>query len=131
VTYLLDSNTLIYARDGLASVVARFKRLEGIVCTSALVLAELQRGLTKPGPQSDLRRVRLERIFMTIPVVDFDAAAARRYGSIIAQLGWVRGRDFDRMIAAHALSVGAVLVTNNQSDFSDIPGLALENWAAG
>jgi tRNA(fMet)-specific endonuclease VapC len=130
VTYLLDSNTLICARDGLASVIAKFTERSGPICTSALVLAELQRGLCKSEPQSDLRRTRLERIFMTVPVLDFDEAAARKYGWVIAQLGWVRGRDFDRMIGAHALSIGAVLVTNNTADFADLPGLAVENWAA-
>ncbi len=39
------------------------------------------------------------------------------------------GKDFDRMIAAHALSLGATLVTNNQADFAGIPGLVTENWA--
>lgn len=65
-----------------------------------------------------------------LPVLPFDDAAAEEYGRIIARLGWVRGRDYDRMIAAHALSVQARLVTANITDFSDIPGLAIENWAA-
>ena len=39
------------------------------------------------------------------------------------------GRDFDRMIAAHAISTGSVLVTDNGADFRDIPGLVVENWA--
>lgn len=63
-----------------------------------------------------------------IPVLPFDAAAAEAYGQIIAQCGWVRGRNFDRMIAAHAISVRSVLVTDNEADFRDIPGLAVENW---
>jgi tRNA(fMet)-specific endonuclease VapC len=41
------------------------------------------------------------------------ARAAHAYGGIIAQCGWTRGCDFDRMIAGHALSTGAVLVTDN------------------
>ena len=52
-------------------------------------------------------------------------------GQIIAQCGWVRGRDYDRMIAAHAIASGAVLVTNNVNDLRDIPGLAWEDWTAG
>lgn len=41
-----------------------------------------------------------------------------------------RRRDaMDRLIAAHALSVGVTLVTNNEADFKDYPGLKLENWA--
>ncbi len=41
-----------------------------------------------------------------------------------------RGRDYDRMIAAHAISNGAILVTNNEHDFRDIPGLSMVNWVA-
>jgi tRNA(fMet)-specific endonuclease VapC len=41
-----------------------------------------------------------------------------------------RRRDaFDRLIAAHAVAVGATLVTNNVADFQDYPGLRVENWA--
>jgi tRNA(fMet)-specific endonuclease VapC len=47
---------------------------------------------------------------------------------IIAQVGWARRRDFDRLIGAHALAMDCTLVTANSSDFSDIPGLSLENW---
>ena len=39
-----------------------------------------------------------------------------------------RRNAMDRLIAAHALSVGATLVTNNEADFKDYPGLKVENW---
>lgn len=64
----------------------------------------------------------------SIPILPFDGTAAKAYGQIIAQCGWVKGRDFDRMIAAHAITSGSVLVTNNTADFDDIPGLTLEGW---
>ena len=63
-----------------------------------------------------------------LPVLPFDASAAVVYGRIIAQCGWARGRDYDRMIAAHAISSHSILVTNNLADFTDIPGLSTENW---
>ena len=63
-----------------------------------------------------------------LPVLPFDASAAVAYGRIIAQGGWARGRDYDRMIAAHAISSRSILVTANLADFSDIPGLFTENW---
>ncbi len=95
---------------------------------SALSLAELQRGVYKTPAFTGVRSARLEVLLAHIPVLPFDAAAAQVYGRIIAQCGWVKGRDFDRMIAAHALANNAVLVTNNTADFSDIRGLVLENW---
>jgi len=63
-----------------------------------------------------------------LPVLPFDALAAFAYGRIIAQCGWARRRDYDRMIAAHAISSNSVLVTDNRADFGDIPGLSMENW---
>ena len=35
---------------------------------------------------------------------------------------------FDRLLAAHALSLGVTIITNNESDFADVPGLTVENW---
>ena len=52
----------------------------------------------------------------------------KAYGRIVAQCGWARGRDYDRMIAAHAISSDPILVTSNKADFQDIPGLSMENW---
>lgn len=64
-----------------------------------------------------------ERLFDAAPVVPFDVAAARIY----SRLPFKRG-TFDRLIAAHALALGATLVTNNEADFTDIPDLRIENW---
>lgn len=63
-----------------------------------------------------------------IPVLAFTEGAALEYGRLILKCGWTRSRDFDRMIAAHALETANVLVTNNQADFRDVPGLNLANW---
>lgn len=70
----------------------------------------------------------LEVLLRSIPVLAFDSAAALAYGRIIAQCGWARRRDYDRMIPAHAIRLGVVLVTDNEADFHDIPGLSTENW---
>ena len=92
-------------------------RHEGVVFLSALSLAELQRGLYAGLPESALRQVRLRRILDTIPVLAFDATAAETYGRILAQIGWARRKDFDRLIAAHALATGCTLVTANEFGF--------------
>jgi tRNA(fMet)-specific endonuclease VapC len=131
LAYLIDTNIAIHARDGAEPVLNKLAEHEGAVLLSALSLAELQRDLHKSAGHTALRRARLEILLQAIPVLPFDAAAAKAYGQIIAQIGWAKGRDFDRMIGAHALASGSVLVTANLSDFSDIPGLEIENWSVG
>jgi len=128
LAYLIDTNIAIHVRDGTDAVLAKLAKHDGEVLLSALSLAELQRGVHRDPRLTALRQARLEVMLRGLPVLPFDALAALAYGRIIAQCGWVRGRDYDRMIAAHAISSNSVLVTNNMADFSDIPGLSLENW---
>lgn len=128
MAYLLDTNIAIHARDGTESVLAKLAEHDGAVMLSALSLAELERGIYKFSAQTALRRSRLDILLRSIPILPFDASAALAYGQIIAQCGWVKGRDFDRMIAGHAISASAVLVTDNAADFRDIPRLVVNNW---
>jgi len=131
LAYLIDTNIAIHARDGTDAVLTRLAEYDGQVVLSALSLAELQRGVYRDPSVTAVRQARLEVLLQALPVLPFDARAAFAYGRIIAQCGWSRGRDYDRMIAAHAMSSDAVLVTDNDADFRDIPGLAMENWVAG
>lgn len=128
MAYLIDTNIAIHARDRTRSVLQKLIEHDGEVLLSALSLAELERGLYRHPEATALRRARLDVLLPSLPVLPFDAAAASAYGRIIAQCGWVKGRDFDRMIAAHAISTGSILVTDNEADFRDIPGLSFENW---
>jgi tRNA(fMet)-specific endonuclease VapC len=64
-----------------------------------------------------------EAFFELVTVLPFDRAAAAAY----ARLPFRRG-SFDRLIAAHALCAGLTIVTNNERDYKDIPGLRVENW---
>jgi tRNA(fMet)-specific endonuclease VapC len=130
MAYLIDTNIAIHARDGTEPVLDKLAEHDGEVLLSALSLAELQRGLYRNSAFTAVRQARLEVLLRGLPVLPFDASAARAYGRIIAQRGWARGRDFDRMIAGHAISSGSILVTDNEADFRDIPGLSLENWMA-
>jgi tRNA(fMet)-specific endonuclease VapC len=129
VAYLIDTNIAIHARDGTGAVLDKLAEHDGAVLLSALSLAELQRGLYKDVRDTAVRQIRLDILLRHIPVLPFDAAAAVAYGRIIAQCGWVKGRDYDRMIAAHAITTSSILVTDNGDDFRDIPGLSVENWA--
>lgn len=126
--YLLDTNIIIHALQGDDVVLAKLAGHDGEVMISALTLVELQRGLHKDPAFTLKRSRRLALLTESIPILSFDEAAAEAYGRIIAELGWVRARDYDRMLAAHAVRVKAVLVTNNLADFRDIPSLSLESW---
>jgi tRNA(fMet)-specific endonuclease VapC len=72
-----------------------------------------------------------------IAAISHGAAAARPWSNLLGLTGlWKRpsrtaagyAGDYDRMIAAQAISSHSILVTNNLADFSDIPGLSMENW---
>ena len=130
MAYLIDTNIAIHARDGTDAVLGKLGEHDGEVLLSALSLAELQRGLYRDPRYTAIRQARLEVLLRGLPVLPFDASAAKAYGRIIAQCGWAKGRDYDRMIAAHAISSGSILVTDNEADFRDIPGLSMENWVA-
>jgi tRNA(fMet)-specific endonuclease VapC len=128
LAYLIDTNIAIHARDGTDAVLAKLAEHDGDVLLSALSLAELQRGIYRDPVHTAIRQARLKVLLRGLPILPFDASAAEAYGLIIAQCGWAKGRDYDHMIAAHAISSGSVLVTSNAADFRDIPGLAMENW---
>lgn len=128
MAYLIDTNIAIHARDGTDSVPSKLSENAGKIILSALSLAELQCGLGKNLQHAALRMARLAILLPRLSVIPFDEAAAIAYGRIIGQCGWVKSRDFDRMIAASAIATASTLVTNNLGDFSNIPGLALENW---
>ena len=121
--FLIDSNIAIYVLSDAASPAAgRISQQDaGSVVTSAVSYAEVMRGI----PEDDKHaRERAAQLFQLVPVLPFDAAAALAY----SRLPFRRAR-FDRLIAAHALSLGLTLITNNGQDFSDVPGLKVENWA--
>ncbi len=130
--YLLDTNICIYLlRQRPPQVLARLESLhEGDVAMSAVTYAELCAGLEMQASHRDQDRVVLDRLIRRIPVLPVDEGAATRYGLLRAVVPDRRRDAFDRLIAAHAISLGATLVTNNEADFAGYPGLSLENWAA-
>ena len=122
IRYLIDSDCAVYAMAGdYPALGARLSACASDeVAISAINFAEIALGseLGKP-PPPDVLAAFVKRI----PIISFDEAAARAY----ARLPFKRAR-FDRLLAAHALSIGATVVTNNEGDFSDVPGLLVENW---
>jgi len=119
---LLDSNVCIYLLEGLSDEArARAEQCSpGELVTSAIVYAEVMRGLD---PTNERGMEDVGAFFRIVEIVPFDGAAAAHYSDV----PFKRGR-FDRLIAAHALALGLILVTNNERDFADVPGLAVENW---
>ena len=98
------------------------------VCTSIIVAAELRYGAAKRG--STRLTERLEAVLGAIDVLPLETPTDVVYGDIRAALersGTPIGGN-DLLIAAHALALGYVVVTDNVSEFSRIPGLANENW---
>jgi tRNA(fMet)-specific endonuclease VapC len=98
---------------------------------SAVTLAEFRFGVAK-SVQGERNREALDEFLLPLEIADFDAAAAASYGTVRAALeaaGTPIG-PLDTQIAAHALGLGAVLVTYNTREFRRIPGLVVEDWLA-
>jgi tRNA(fMet)-specific endonuclease VapC len=124
LAYLIDANIAIHARDGSDAVLAKLAERDGQVSLSTCALPSWRGAFTKTLALPQYDRTDW-RFCCALP---FDASAAVVYSRIIAQCGWASTPDCDRMIATHAISSHSVLVTNNLADFSDVPGLSMENW---
>ncbi len=127
---LLDTNICIYIINARPpEVLARFHRFRlGEIGISSIVAAELAYGVAKSGSMRN--RSALEMFLAPLEVLPFDDNAFWAYGDLRAALerqGQPIGA-MDTMIAAHARSLDAVLVTNNTREFSRVSGLRLENW---
>lgn len=128
--YMLDTNICIYLMRGVPpSVVARFAQFtQGDLCLSTITLAELRSGVSRRGDDRSRVEAVINRLLELVPALPFDSLAAESYGRIW-QAARSRRRDaLDRLIAAHALAADCALVTNNEADFCDYPGLRVENW---
>ncbi|AOJ12201.1 type II toxin-antitoxin system VapC family toxin [Burkholderia vietnamiensis] len=127
--YMLDTNMCIYLMKSQPEQVAkRFAQCyTGDVVMSAITYAELEYGVTLCAAPARERR-HLAALIEDIPVAPFDAAAAQAYGPVRdATRAWKKDH-LDKLIAAHAVSLDVVLVTNDERDFASYPGLRLENW---
>ena len=120
--YLLDTNTIVALTINEDENVIRRAAAceEGDMVTSSIALAEVAFGTAQGQPPTmEFLRAFVEEV----PVLDFDHKAALAY----AQLPFKRA-SFDRLIAAHAMSHELIVVTRNERDFADVPGLKVENW---
>jgi tRNA(fMet)-specific endonuclease VapC len=132
--YLLDTNICIYIRrERPQAVMERFKVLPpGSTAISVITYGELAYGVRK-SPDPHKAMLILEELTALIPVLPMAADAAKNYGTIrsdLAARGELIGNN-DLWIAAHAKSLGVILVTNNDKEFQRVSGLTIENWAKG
>jgi len=130
--YLLDTNICIYIINHRPpGVLDRFAALRiGQVAISSITGAELAYGVDKSG--SPRNRQALDKFLAPLDILPFDETAMRRYGALRSgpeRKGTPIGA-LDQLIAAHALAVDAVLVTNNVREFERVVGLRLENWVS-
>lgn len=132
--YLLDTNiciALIRRSEGAERIVRRLTRQPvHDVGVGALTVAELEFGVAKS--RDPVRnRVRLEQFLLPLQILPFDDAAAAKYGPLRADLE-SRGLGIgpiDTLLAAQALSLAAIMVTNNRNEFERVPGLVVEDWS--
>lgn len=128
--YLLDTNVISdLIRNPQGRIAAKIAEVgERTICTSIIVAAELRYGALRR--RSARLAAQLEKVLGALDVFPFAAPAEHAYGALRCRLesaGTPIGAN-DLLIAAHALALGHVLVTDNVREFSRVEGLKLENW---
>ncbi len=138
MNYLLDTDTCIYLmtdrepqrRERILAHLEAMKPDETAYLSSVTVL-ELSYGAHK-GRWRKANTELLDRFMLDFAIASFDESAARIGGALRASLE-KKGKPIgplDTLIAAHALSLGATLVTNNVREFSRMPSLHVKNWSS-
>jgi tRNA(fMet)-specific endonuclease VapC len=132
--YLLDTCICIYLLNKRPlPLISKFKQHQpGEIGISVITASELQYGVAKSCRKKE-NQERLDAFLAPFDILPYEAKAVAAYGGIRAEQekkGQIIG-PLDMLIAAQALSGGLILVTNNEKEFQRIPGLRIENWAAG
>jgi len=128
-SFMLNTNTVSFALRSHGHVGERIlQHKPSQLCVSAITVAELRYGADKR--QSSKLHALIDTFIGAITVAPFGEREAARYGELSATLereGTPIGQ-FDTLIAAHALTLGMTLVTNNERHFRLVPGLELTDW---
>lgn len=130
--YMLDTNICIYLiKQKPPKVLKHFKtHAIGDIGISSITLAELRYGVSK-SQHVEKNRLALDEFMLPLEIADFDEKAAQEYGTVRADLekaGKPIG-SMDMLIGAHALALGATLVTNNTREFKQIQNLKIADWS--
>ena len=128
--FLLDTNILShFIRNPTGNVARKIAEVgEEKVCTSVIVAAELRYGAAKRGSARLIAQV--DKILAALEILPFEEPSDTTYASIRFDLereGQPIGAS-DLFIAAHAMSLGKIVVTNNEKEFTRVVGLKTENW---
>jgi tRNA(fMet)-specific endonuclease VapC len=128
--YVLDTNICIYIQNGRHSdVVSRFEAMaEHELGVSVITACELAFGAQKSDSSRNVEA--LKKFLLPLQVYEFTDDAVWQYARVRTHLrsaGSPIG-PLDTLIAAHALALDAVVVTNNRKEFDRVPGLRVENW---
>ena len=130
--YLLDTNICIYIiNEKPIDVLKKFEKYPvNEFAISSVTHAELQYGIEKSRNKTKNQRA-LDKFLLPLTILPFiGQEIVVCYGQIrtfLESTGQTIG-PFDMLIAAHALSVNSVLITNNESEFKRVPNLMIENW---
>ncbi|WP_245960345.1 type II toxin-antitoxin system tRNA(fMet)-specific endonuclease VapC [Hydrogenothermus marinus] len=129
---MLDTNIISYIiREQNLTLIDKFKQIsekDNSIAVSSITVAELFYGVKKKN--SKKLEIAITKFLFPLKKFPFDEKAALTYGDIRAKLeakGKIIGA-YDMLIAAHAKSIGAILVTNNEKEFKRVEGLKIENW---
>jgi len=130
---MLDTNICIYIiKQQPAAVLKHFLEYQiGDICISSITLAELRFGVAK-SVHRDKNANALDEFIVPLEVAAFDEAAALAYGDIretLERVGTPIG-SMDMLIAAHAVSLGVSLVTNNTREFARVASLTIVDWTS-
>jgi tRNA(fMet)-specific endonuclease VapC len=129
--YLLDTNICIYLINKRPiSVLEKFKSYDiDEIGISSVTISELEYGVFK-SENPEKTRIGLVEFLLPFNILDYDSRAAKQYGKIRADLERkgqpIGGMDY--LIAAHAISLGLILVSNNIKEFQKVDRLKFENW---
>jgi tRNA(fMet)-specific endonuclease VapC len=126
---MLDTDSVSYAIRGVGNVGERIvERKPSDLCISAITLAELRFGVERR--KSRKLEHAVGAFLSDIAVVAFDDVCAVTFGRIAAKLAEAGARigEADTLIAAHALTLGLTLVTNNERHFRRVAGLKIATW---
>ena len=129
MTFLLDTDVCVHLLRNTGTPREPFRRNAKQIGISAVTYAELRFGLERSARRREGEE-NLERLCRDLDIVPFDQEAAAHYGEIRQELSR-RGEligPLDLLIAAHARSRDATLVTNNEREFGRVPDLQIENW---